>query len=80
MKGNRRRDVAEVMRDEMLMHERIRGLLAEKPKTIPELAEALGAPSWEVTLWVMGMLRYGLVKEMPKSRADDYYPYAPAGD
>jgi hypothetical protein len=26
-------------------------------------------------MWVMGMRRYGIIVEMPKERADDYYQY-----
>jgi hypothetical protein len=69
------RNRAEVLRDEMVMQQRIRALLAEGPLTIPQLAEALSTPGWEVTTWVMAMRRYGLLKELPKSRADDYYQY-----
>lgn len=70
------RNLAEVLRDEMVMQQRICHLLREGPLTIPQLAESLRTPSWEVTTWVMAMRRYGLLKELPKSRADDYYQYA----
>jgi hypothetical protein len=70
-----KRNLSEVLRDEMVMQERIRSLLREKPLTIPQLAEAMDVPSWELTAWVMAMRRYGLIRELPKSRADDYYQY-----
>jgi hypothetical protein len=76
VRGKRMRNLAEVFRDEMVMQERIRNLLKKEPLTIPQLAEALNAPGWEVTTWVMAMRRYGLLRELPKSRADDYYQYA----
>ncbi len=76
MKGQLMRNRAEVFRDEMVMRDPILTLLTDGPKTIPELADALKKPGWEVTAWVMAMRRYGLVREMPKGRADDYYPYA----
>ena len=69
------RNRAEVMRDEMFMRDRIVAILREGPRTIPELAGELSYPSAEVLEWVMGMRRYGLVIEMPKARADDYYHY-----
>ena len=69
------RPLAEVMRDEMVMRDRILAQLREGPKTIPELAEALGFPPREVTLWVMGMRRYGAIEELPKPKADDYFRY-----
>jgi len=51
MGTERRRDPSEVMRDEMVMKEKIASLLGEEPRTIPEIAEALGCPPREVTLW-----------------------------
>jgi len=70
------RNLAEVLRDEMVMSDQILARLGESPKTIPELAEALGKPGWEVTVWVMAMRRYGRLTELPKGRADDYFQYA----
>jgi hypothetical protein len=69
------RALAEVLRDEMIMRDRIAAALRDGPKTIPELAELLGAPTREVTLWVMAMRRYGKLEEMPKPKADDYFRY-----
>jgi len=69
------RPLADVLRDEMTMRDRIEALLREGPRTIPLIAEALGAPAPEVTLWVMAMRRYGRVEELPKRKADDYYQY-----
>ena len=71
------RNRAEVLRDEMVVRDRIRELLEDRPRTIPEIAEALAAPGWEVTAWVMAMRRFGLLRELPKERADDYYRYTP---
>lgn len=70
------RNLSEVLRDEMVMRDRIGAILANGPLTIPELAESLESPGWEVTVWVMAMRRYGRVKELPKARADDYYQYS----
>jgi hypothetical protein len=78
MGTERRRDPSEVMRDEMLMKEKIASLLREGPKTIPEIATALRRPAREVTLWVMALRRYGALEELPKPKADDYYRYKPA--
>ena len=75
MPNLRERSMQEVLSDEMVMHDPIRKALAEGPKTIPEIAEAVGSPAWEVTVWVMAMLRYGKLHEMPKGRADDYFQY-----
>jgi len=78
MGTERRRDPSEVMRDEMLMKEKIASLLREEPRTIPEIADALRRPAREVTLWVMALRRYGALEELPKPKADDYYRYKPA--
>lgn len=75
MGSERRRDPSEVMRDEMLMKEKIASLLREGPRTIPEIAIALDCPDREVTLWVMALRRYGTLEEIPKPKADDYYRY-----
>jgi hypothetical protein len=69
------RNLGEVLRDEMYMRDRIMKILAAGPKTISGIADELGYPSDEVLRWVMGMRRYGLVTELPKARADDYYQY-----
>jgi hypothetical protein len=70
-----KRDLAEVIRDEMVMKDRIVFLLREEPRTIPEIAEALSCPVREVVFWVMAMRRYGSLEELPKPKADDYFRY-----
>lgn len=75
MKRKTRRNLAEVLRDEMYMRDRVAAVLQQGPKTIPEIAQELGRPSPEVTLWVMAMRRYGRIADLPKGRADDYYQY-----
>ncbi len=73
--GARSRSLGEVLRDEMVMRDRIGDALRDGPKTIPEIAEALSAPTQEVTLWVMAMRRYGALEDLPKAKADDYFRY-----
>lgn len=57
------RDLREVIREEMFMRDRILKILQDGPKTVPEIAGALGCPSHEVMYWVMGMRKYGHVAE-----------------
>jgi hypothetical protein len=57
------------------MRARILGLLRGGPLTIPEIAEALGSPAWEVTYWVMGMRKYGWVREEKEVTEEGYYRY-----
>jgi predicted Rossmann fold nucleotide-binding protein DprA/Smf involved in DNA uptake len=75
MKRKTMRDLAEVLRDEMYMKNKIIDVLKERPKTIPEIAAELDCPPSEVTMWVMAMRRYGSIADLPKERADDYYRY-----
>ena len=69
------RDLGEVLRDEMIMRDKIIPLLEEGDKTVPELAEALGSPSHEVMYWLMGMRRFGNVEEVGRPDEDGYFKY-----
>ena len=75
MRTEPKRGLAEVLRDEMVMKDKIVDLLREEPRTIPEMAEALGYPSHEVLLWVMALWRYGTVVEVEKKRTEEYFQY-----
>lgn len=70
-----RRDMREVMRDEMIMRDRIFALLADDAKTIPQISEALGRPDHETVCWVMAMRRYGMVEEIGRPDVDGYFKY-----
>lgn len=69
------REMREVVREEPLMHRPILDALAAGPLTVPEIADAIGHPSAEVMVWVMGMRRYGLVAELKETPGDGYYRY-----
>ena len=69
------RNMAEAMRDEMVMRDKIAAHLHDGPKTVPELAEALGFPTREVMLWVMAMRRYGRIEEIGRPNEDGYFEY-----
>ncbi len=73
--GKIRRDIREIVHDEMIMKERIAKLLQDGPQTIPELAEAMGYPSHEVTIWLFAMRRYGEVEVVGKPDVDGYFKY-----
>ena len=70
-----RRDMREIMRDEMIMKDRILALLQEETKTVPEMAEALGAPEYETVFWMMAMRRYGMLEETGRPDVDGYFKY-----
>ena len=69
------RDPREVLRDEMVMKDKIAAILANGPKTVPEIAAALAAPTGEVFLWVMTMWRYDLVTTTGRANAAGYFQY-----
>ncbi len=71
----RLRDMLDIAQDEMVMRDRIAGILAQGPMTIPEIAQTLGCPSREVTVWLFGMRRYGLVEEIGRADVDGYFQY-----
>ena len=78
MKNSSGRQTVEVIKDEMVMREKILSELHEHPLTIPELAKALEVPATEAMLWVMAMWRYGLLEEHGKADSDGYYKFQPA--
>jgi hypothetical protein len=71
-----RRNNLEVMRDEMIVRDKIRELLSAGPQTIPDLAGALDAPTSEVLVWLMAMRRYGVVEEVGRADANGYFKYS----
>jgi hypothetical protein len=70
-----RRDMREVMRDEMIMRDRIFTILQDGTKSIPEISEALGAPNHETVFWLMAMRRYGMIEEVGRPDIDGYFQY-----
>ncbi|MDE2111121.1 MAG: MarR family transcriptional regulator [Alphaproteobacteria bacterium] len=71
----RLRDMLDIAQDEMVMRDSIADLLELGPKTIPELAETLGYSPREVTVWLFGMRRHGMVEEIGRADADGYFQY-----
>ncbi len=75
METEPKRGLAEIMRDEMVMKDKIIDLLRDEPKTVCEIAEVMECPSHEVMLWVMAMWRFGTVVEVEKGRTEEYFKY-----
>ncbi|MFZ5633792.1 MAG: MarR family transcriptional regulator [Bacillota bacterium] len=69
------RDLREVIREEMLMRDKIVDVLKNGPRTVPEIAQVLGYPSYEVMYWVMGMRKYGYVSETGEVTDEGYHKY-----
>jgi hypothetical protein len=69
------RSMLEIVQDEMIMKDRIADVLSSGPKTIPEIAEALEHSSYEVTIWLFAMRRYGSVEEIGRADIDGYFQY-----
>jgi hypothetical protein len=72
----RLRPVREVIRDEHSMKAPILKALGSGPLTIPQIAEAIGKPTRETTIWVMGLRKYGWVMEIKEVDDEGYFPYA----
>jgi hypothetical protein len=75
MSTSTKRDIREVMREEPLMHHLILQALRPGPMTVPELSQAIGRPTEEVVLWVMGMRRYGKIRELTGPTDGGYFRY-----
>jgi hypothetical protein len=73
--GKMRRDIQEIVHDEMIMKDRIAQILKDGPKTIPEVADAMGYPNHEVVIWLFAMRRYGEVEVVGKPDVDGYFNY-----
>ncbi len=69
------RDVREIVRDELAMRAPILAALEVGPLTVPEIAEAIGAPSDEAMFWVMGLRKYGRVIEDGSADDDGWFRY-----
>ena len=69
------RDPREIMRDEMVMRDKVLATLNDGAKTVPEIAEVMGFPVHEVMYWVMAARKYGYIEESKEPNEDDYYQY-----
>jgi len=69
------RDLREVVREENVMRAQILAILHDGPLTVPEIASALGCPTHEVVFWVMGMRRYGHLREVKGATDEGYFRY-----
>jgi hypothetical protein len=63
-------------RMEPAMRRAILECLRSGPKTIPEVARALGLETHEATWWIQGYVRYGFVRATEEVTDDGYYRYA----
>jgi hypothetical protein len=73
--GTTGREIREIIREEPLMRSRILDALANGPLTVPEIAEAIEHPTHEAMYWVMGMRRYGWVREIKDVTPEGYFRY-----
>lgn len=65
------------MKEQKKIIEKIKEQLGEGPKTVPEMAAALGLPSSEIMWHVAALKKYGEVVEGEKEGG--YFRYEPAG-
>ncbi len=73
------RDPREVIREEPVMRRRILEAVTAEARTVPEIAELIDVPADEALVWVMGMRRYGYLREVKGSDRDGFFRYEPAG-
>lgn len=73
------RDLSEVIKEEMVVRDKIESILKNGPKTVPEVAEKLKAPTHEVMYWMMAMRKYGQIVETEEISEEGYYKYKLAG-
>ena len=69
-----------VSRGEFGMRKRIRESLDDGPKTVPEIAAAVGVTTHEAMWWVMGFVRYGFISPSERANADGYFTYEAVGE
>lgn len=59
---------------------KIHAELSLGPRTIPEIAEAVGLSTGETLWYLMALKKYGKVAEGTKARGQSYYPYELIGN
>jgi hypothetical protein len=69
------RELREIVREEPMMRAQILGILRGGPRTVPEIAAAIECPTHEVVFWVMGMRRYGYLREVKGATDEGYFRY-----
>lgn len=69
------RESRELSREEMANHKRILIFTRESPRSIPEIADELQAPTHEVVYWVMSMWKYGHLEESSEANEEGYFSY-----
>ena len=61
------------------MRRRILDAVVAAPQTVPQIAAQLGVPTHEALVWVMGMRRFGYLREVKGADAEGYFCYEPTG-
>jgi hypothetical protein len=69
----------ELSRAELGMKRRILAALSGGPKTVPEVAEAIGVTTHEAMWWMMGFVRFGYISSSERANEDGYFTYRIAG-
>jgi len=69
-------DSYEIVKDEIIHHERILALLREAPRSVQQVATAIDAPTPDVMRWMMAMRRYEWLEETGQTGEDGGSLYA----
>ena len=68
-------NVIEIMKREIVMRDKIIEVLKSGPKTVPEIAKAIGCSNYETMFWVMDMRKYQFIEETNEVTEEGYYKY-----
>jgi predicted transcriptional regulator len=69
------RDIREIIREEPLRRREILKALGDGQMTVPEIAEAISAPTDETMYWVMAMRKYRWLVEVADASDDGFFSY-----
>jgi hypothetical protein len=69
----------ELARGELGMKKKILAALSGGPKTVPEVADAVGVTAHEAMWWMMGFVRFGYISSSERANEEGYFTYRLAG-
>jgi predicted ArsR family transcriptional regulator len=64
-----------MLKEQQAVRKALRRALQAGPRSVPQLAEAIGAPADAVLWHVTSMKKYGLVEEVGMDEDEPYYLY-----
>jgi hypothetical protein len=74
------RELVEIAKDEMIWRDKIRDILRQGPRSVPEVARLLKKPSPEVMYWMMSLRKYCRIVESEEPNDEGFYEYRWIGE